>query len=258
MKKKLSITIDETLLSKIDSIIDNIYIRNRSQAIEYLTSQSIVESRTAIILAGGNEENRKIKSKYRFEYTIANIVKKLKANSFNQIYIVAQAKALTKAFDIMKDGSEFGVEVHYIEEKKSLGSFSSLKLLKGTISSKFLCVFCDLNIDKINLEALWNDHILNKGVCTLIVTTSKNPNQKGTLKVEGNTILEFTQKPKHSDIHLVFSPIFVCEQEIFNFSGKSLEGELFPVLAKKGFLKGHLSGEKEEHIHSEKDLQRTG
>ena len=89
MKKKISITIDENLLDKIDSIVDNIFIRNRSQAIEYLASQSVVESRTAIILAGGNEENRKIKSKYRFEYTIANIVKKLKANSFNQIYISA-------------------------------------------------------------------------------------------------------------------------------------------------------------------------
>ena len=74
--------------------------------------------------------------------------------------------------------------------------------------------------------------------------------------MEGNKVLTFTQKPKKSDIYLVFSPIFVTEPQIFEYTGTSLESEIFPNLAEKGLLNGHLSSEKEVHVHSKKDLSR--
>ena len=60
MKQKISITIDTPVLRCIDSIIDNIYIRNRSQAIEHLVNLALGENRAAVILAGGPEKNIKI------------------------------------------------------------------------------------------------------------------------------------------------------------------------------------------------------
>ena len=76
------------------------------------------------------------------------------------------------------------------------------------------------------------------------------------MRVEGNKVLTFTQKPKKSDIYLVFSPIFVADPQIFEYSGASLEFSVFPQLAEKGLLNGHLSSEKEIHIHSNKDLEK--
>ena len=73
--------------------------------------------------------------------------------------------------------------------------------------------------------------------------------------MEGNKILNFTQKPKKSDIYLVFSPIIAASPEIFEFRGNSLEEEVFPVLAMQGLLRGHLSSEKEKHIHNKGDLK---
>ena len=129
-------------------------------------------------------------------------------------------------------------------------------MLKGKISTNFLVVYGDIIFDKINIEELWNDHIRQNAVATIMLTTSSKPSEKGTVRVEGNKVLTFTQKPKKSDIYLVFSPIFAAEPQIFEYAGSSLESDVFPELSEKGLLNGHLSYEKEVHIHSNKNLSK--
>ena len=261
-KTKISITINEKTLQDIDSIIDNIYIRNRSQAIEHLAKNSLGENKTAVILLGGTEEHIRIsRDEYRPTARVKNnavielAVKKLRENNFKTIYIIARHNLLTKLFEMLKDGIDYGVKINYVEEKSSNGTADSLKLLKGRINNNFLVVYGDIVFNKINIEELWNDHIKQNSIATIMLTTSSKPSEKGTVRVEGNKVLTFTQKPKKSDIYLVFSPMFVTEPQIFEYSGSSLEFDVFPELAEKGLLNGHLSSEKEIHIHSKKDLE---
>ncbi len=262
-KAKISITINEKTLQDIDSIIDNVYIRNRSQAIEHLAKNALGENKTAVILLGGKEERLGISggdyrptAKVNSSFVIEIAVKKLRENNFKTIHIVARHKLLTKLFEILKDGADYGVKIIYLEEKSSSGTADSLRLLKGRINNNFLVVYGDIIFSKINIEELWNDHIKHNAIATIMLTTSPKPSEKGTLRVEGSKVLSFTQKPKKSDIYLVFSPLFVAEPQIFEYSGKSLESDVFPELAGKGLLNGHLSSEKETHIHSRKDLER--
>src|SRR3989338_3089007 len=261
-KSKISITINEKTLHDIDSIIDNIYIRNRSQAIEHLAKNALGENKTAVILLGGNEERIRIgKDEYRPTARIKNhavieiAIKKLRENNFKTIFIVARHSLLTRLFEMLKDGANYGIKINYIEEKLSNGTADSLRLLKGKIATNFLAVYGDIVFNKINIDELWNDHIKQNATATIMLTTSSKPSEKGTVKVEGNKVLSFTQKPKKSDIYLVFSPIFVAEPQIFEYSGASFEFDVFPELAEKGLLNGHLSSEKEVHIHSKKDLE---
>ncbi len=263
VKKKISITINEKTLQEIDSVIDNIYIRNRSQAIEHLASNSLGGNKAAVILLGGSEEHLRIsKDGYRPTSRVRNstvaelAIKKLRENNFRTIFIVARHRLLTRLFDMLKEGTAYGVKINYIEEKSSSGTADSLRLLKGKISSNFLVVYGDIVFSKINIDSLWSEHIRHNAATTIMLTTSPKPSEKGTVKVEGNKVLAFTQKPKKSDIYLVFSPIFVSEPQIFEYSGASLEFDVFPELAEKGLLNGHLSSEKEIHIHSRKDLEK--
>jgi NDP-sugar pyrophosphorylase family protein len=261
MRNKISITISENLLHDIDSIIDNIYIRNRSQAIEYLCRNSLGESKTAVILAGGKEEHLKLGKDYRMtakiddSSVIEKAIIKLRKNGFKNIFIISRKKALTKIFEILRDGSQYGINLEYIEEKESKGTFDSLKLLKGKLKTSFLVVYGDIIFDKIKIEELWNDHIKNNSTATIMLTTSSKPSEKGTVTVEGSKVLRFTQKPKTSDIYLVFSPIFAADLEILEHKGHSLETDVFPLLAEKNLLDGHLSSEKEKHVHSKDDLK---
>ena len=262
-KTKISITINEKTLQDIDSITDNIYIRNRSQAIEHLVKNALGENKTAVILLGGPEERLRLsKGEYRptakiKKSTVIELaLKRLRENSFKTIFIVARHNLLTKLFELLKDGTDYGVKISYIEEKSSNVTADSLKLLKGRISANFLVVYGDVIFNKISIEELWNDHIKKNAIATIMLTTSSRPSEKGTVRVEGNKVLTFEQKPKKSEIYLVFSPIFVTEPQIFEYSGASLEFDVFPELAEKGLLNGHLSSEKEVHIHTKKDLER--
>ena len=262
MKKKISITLNESTINEIDGIIDKIYIRNRSQAIEHLVNNALGDNKTAVILSGGAEKNISI-SKDEFRPTakvkgntvVELAVKKLRESGFKTIFIIARSSVLTKIFEIMRDGSAYGVKVNYIEEKESKGTGNSLRLLKGKISSNFLVVYGDIIFSKINIEELWKSHLKQQAIATLMLTTSPRPSEKGTVKMEGNQVLEFTQKPRQSDIYLVFSAIFAAEPGILDYSGDVLEKDIFPALARKELLNGHLSSEKEIHIHSKEDIQ---
>ena len=263
MKQKISITIDREMLKRIDSVVDNVIIRNRSQAIEHLVNNSLGENRTAVILSGGDEKSMKISDKeYRITAKIGKntlvekAVKNLRQNSFKNIFIIARSNILTSVFDILKDGSSYDVKISYIEEKESSGSASSLRLVNGKIKTAFLVVFGDIIFDKINIEELWNQHVRQNAIATLMLTSSPKPSSKGIVKIEGNKILKFEQKPKHSEIYIGFSSMFAAEPEILSYRGNSLEYDVFPKLAEKGLLEGHLSSEKEIHIHTKEDIRK--
>ncbi|MEM3373785.1 MAG: sugar phosphate nucleotidyltransferase [Candidatus Woesearchaeota archaeon] len=248
MKHKISITINEKTLKEIDSLIDNIYIRNRSQAIELLVSYALGENKTAVILSGGSEENIKISNEeYRITAKIKNmplielIIKKLKEHDFKKIYIIAQEKIINSVFPIIQNGSKYGVSVEYIEERESLGTFYTLSLIRGKIKGSFLVLYGDIYFSDLDLDKLWEEHIKRKGIATLLLTTTPEPEKKGIVKIEGSKILEFQQKPEKTDIYLGFSSIFIAQPEILEYQGKSLEEDIFPLLAKKGLLNGYLT-----------------
>lgn len=264
MKKKISITLDENILKDIDGMIDNIIIRNRSQALEFLAKNALGENKTAVILSGGDESKLKIsESEYRITAKIGSstvverAIKKLRESGFKEVYVIARQKVLTRVFDVVKDGSSYSVKINYVEEKESKGSGDTLNLVRGKIKKNFLAVYGHILFDRINIEELWNRHIRQNSVATLLLTTVANPREKGTVMMEGDKILDFVQKPKQTDIYLVFSPIFVATPDIFNYCEGRLEYEVFPKLAKLRLLAGHVSTEREQHIHSATDVRKA-
>jgi NDP-sugar pyrophosphorylase family protein len=260
MKQKISITIEESLLKEIDKVIDNIYVRNRSQAIEHFVNRSLGEEKTAVILAGGPENKIMIGDNYMIKAHVGGrtllelAIRKLRMSGFKNIFIIGRHMVLTQAFEILRDGTTYGVKVNYLEEKISKGTAETLKLMKGKINSRFLVVYGDIYFNNVNLEKIWEAHIKESPIATLMLTTSPKPSEKGTVTMEGTKILQFIQKPKESDIYLVFSPIFVAEPELLEYVGSSLEKEIFPRVAEKGLLRGYLSSEKEIHIHQPRDV----
>ena len=263
MKQKISVTVEESVLKDIDSIIDHIVIRNRSQAIEFLAKNALGENKAAVILSGGEESQLEISpGEYRITAQIGKstvielAIKKLRENGFKEIYVIARQKVLTKIFDKIKDGSDYSVHINYVEEKASSGSGDTLNLIKGRIKTNFLVVYGHILFDKINLEGLWEEHIKRNTVATLLLTTAANPQEKGTVIMEGSKILEFVQKPSKTDVYLVFSAIFVATAEIFNYAEGSLEYDAFPKLAKLKLLSGSISAEKEQHIHNAADVKK--
>ena len=95
MKSKINISLDEKVLKNVDSIIDRVYVRNRSQAIEHLIENSFGREKVAAILATGPSKYLKIKGgQYRATAKIGNMsvaelaIKNLRSVGFNKIFIV--------------------------------------------------------------------------------------------------------------------------------------------------------------------------
>jgi NDP-sugar pyrophosphorylase family protein len=268
MKEKITITLDKKILKNVDGFVDRVYIRNRSQAIEYLLEKRLYEDRIAVLLPTGPASKLKInKEEYRPTAKLGNTtvielaVKKLREKNFKRIFIVGEQPVLTAIFSLLGDGKRYGVFIRYVEEEKSPGTAESLRLLKDELNGTFLVVFGDIVFDKMDIDKLWKHHFRHKGFATLMVTNASlikgggGKILKSPVKVEGNVVVDafHKQTKKVDEDALVFSSIFVGEPEILEYPGYSLENDVFPKLAQKGFLYSYLSSEGETHIHCEKD-----
>ena len=268
MKNKISITINNKILRDIDSIVDNLIIRNRSQAIEYLIKRALQESKIAVILAGDSPilSTEKLRNRYALKINhttlIEKIIKKVKDCGFNTIYIIADHSTLTNIFNIV--GDNYGkTKIEFIDDSETpKGNASALKMLKGKIKTTFLVVQCDLVIDYINILELWKQHLQEKNVGTMLVCSSIASEKSicyGHVNLERNKITSYVEKPapKKLNSSLFFGGIFIAEPEIFNYPGNSLEFDIFPELAKRNILGGQITSADHLHIHTREDLARV-
>lgn len=264
MKEKISVTINDKVLRDIDSIVDNLIIRNRSQAIEYLIKEALKESKIAVILAGEGKSNHQNELKYRYALkvnhctVIEKAIRKLSDSGFKIIYIVAGNDTLTRIFKLIGDGSDYNLQINFINEEVQRGSAAALKLLKGKIKTTFLVVQCDIIFDDVNLLELWKTHQKEKFVATMLVRSismNKNP-VYGYVNLEGNKVLSYVEKPKPTKYKstIFFAGIFVAEPEIFSYTGDSLEHNLFPELSKRKLLGGLMNSTEHLHIHTKEDF----
>jgi len=262
--KKISLRIEDDLLEDIDYLVDYIRIKNRSQAIKSLLKKSLEKEKIAVILAKGSdlknhnlEKNLKIEeNKYNATTRLGNTtlieeqIKILRKYGFNIVYILTIKKAVEQIRDIFKNIKD--IRINYTEISNLTKTAQALKLLKGKIHSNFLVIFGDI-IFNANLNEIYNQHLKSNAICTMLVTSSKTPTIKGTVRVEGNKIISFIEKIKVKENFIVSEPIYMFSPEIFGIKGTSLPYDVFPKLAKKGLLESHLSSTNVLHLHKKAD-----
>ncbi len=252
-RTRLTITLKKDLLPLVDEVIDGTRIRNRSHAIEYLLSQNLKpQSKKALILAAGRGVNMRpftyeipktllpVKGKPILEYSI----EMLRDNGFNDIYILIGHLG-DKIVSHFGDGSRFGVKITYLKERKELGTAAPLRQAKQYLGrAPFLMLYGDVLID-INLKDFVEFHRAHNGVGTIAVTSSDQPHDFGVVKLHGNKIAKFTEKPEKGKrlSHFIDAGLFMLTPEIFKKLSKSgysmLEKDVFPALAKEGKLFGY-------------------
>ncbi|MFH1367222.1 MAG: nucleotidyltransferase family protein [Patescibacteria group bacterium] len=252
-RKRLTITLKKDLLPLVDEIIDGARIRNRSHAIEYILGQTLSPKiKKAFILAGGRGIKMRpftyeipktlipVKGRPILEYTI----ELLRENGFRDILIlVGHLGEKIKAH--FGDGSRFGVKINYLEEKKENGTAAPLPLAKNILkNSPFIMMYGDTLID-INLKDLVEFHQMHSGLATMALTSADRPYEFGVVKLHGNKIVSFKEKPEKGKktSHLINAGLFVFNPEIINYvpnKGFSmLEKDVFPRLVEEGKLYGY-------------------
>jgi NDP-sugar pyrophosphorylase family protein len=238
MKSKISITIEENLLNNIDSYIDGLQIRNRSQAIEQILSKNISHTKIAVILASKMKDYR-FMCEINGEKLIIQLFRKLQNYGFKKAFVIGEKDILSKIVETIGSGNDYFLDIIYVEDSSPEGSMKSLSLVKNKINSSFLVLPAD-NYFEFDLESFWKFHLKNNNVATLAITTSQNPLKLGVVELNGDKVTGFIQKPKKSSNYLVWSGIMICEPEMLFYSQKSLEKEIIPQLIKLNAVGGFI------------------
>jgi dTDP-glucose pyrophosphorylase len=116
--------------------------------------------------------------------------------------------------DSVGDGSDFGLQVHYLFEETPLGTAGSLSLLNSQSDSEQLIVLnADLMVNP-DYQALVASHRTSMSAITLAVREHFTQIPFGVIHLENDTVRAIEEKPSLG--HLVAAGIYVLEREIVN------------------------------------------
>lgn len=142
----------------------------------------------------------------------------LKENGIKDIYLlIGYLGNVIK--DYFKDGSSFGVNIHYVEEKEPLGSGGGLFFLKDVIKDDFVFVFGDLIFD-IYFKRMIDFHKTHGGLITLLSHPNAHPFDSDLIVSNENdlvTSIDSKHNVRNYFYHnLVNSGVYVVSNRIFN------------------------------------------
>lgn len=255
-RERITITIRQDLLGRLDQTIDHQRVRNRSHAFEVMLSRLFdSETKQAVILASGEGVSLRpftyeipkplipVNGRPLLEYTI-DLLRRHEITSI----VITVSHLAEKIKQHFGDGSAFGVRITYIHEPKTSGTGGALAAARSALhDSPFLMLYGDVLLDLDLTEFLQSHSQQKAAVGTLALTSVADPSAFGAVKMRGNRIVEFSEKPSVSrDVsRLVFAGVGGFSPSVFEFfparhRGKlSLEKDIFPQLIKQGRLYGY-------------------
>ncbi|MEM4257520.1 MAG: sugar phosphate nucleotidyltransferase [Candidatus Diapherotrites archaeon] len=239
MKQRITISLNENTLKKVDATIGKNNIQNRSQAIEYLiNNQFLTNVKPKAILLGG----KKIEPK-NIEYTL----NKLEEAEVSEL-IIAGAKNNEMLSKIISSNKTFYKNHIFLKEEKNLGTAGAIKLAENLLTTKFFVVYSDVRCD-ISLKKMLETHNNSNKLCTMAITlTTKKSEMTDAIKVKDNTIVSFEYKAKNPT-NIQNSGIMIFEVEALDYfpTNGTLEYDVLPKLAQKSQITMYLFDNSWEH-----------
>lgn len=99
--------------------------------------------------------------------------------------------------DYFGDGSQFGIQIHYIEEEDRMGTAGALSLLPTKPLESFIVMNGDL-LTKVDLGALLRFHQENDDVVTACMREYSQQVPYGVIETNGKKITQLVEKPVYS------------------------------------------------------------
>lgn len=121
------------------------------------------------------------------------IIEALFRNGFTNLMISVNYKSeIIK--DYFKDGSDFGVEIEYLEETKRLGTAGSLGLISKQMTAPFLVMNGDI-LTSLNFGDLLRHHVNNDAALTVCSREFNYQLQYGIIEQKEGKVVDFREKP---------------------------------------------------------------
>lgn len=253
-RQRLTITLKKDILNHLDEYIDGVRIRNRSHAIEYvLTKHFSPKIKKAVILAGGKGlkmrpltyEIPKAMIPVHNRPVLEHIIENLRRHDIRDILIVTGHLG-NKIKQFFGDGSKFGVKISYVEQGNlEKGTAAPLLLSKKfTQNQPFILFYSDV-LTSIDLSDMIDFHMSNSSLVTMALTSVKKPSDWGVVRLQGNRVYSFLEKPNlRKDLsHLINAGVYIINPGIYELISQDtnrLEKDVFPKLVEANKLNGYI------------------
>ncbi len=179
----------------------------------------------AVILAAGKgtrmgpltESKPKVMLPMANKPLLEHIILTLKATGITDFLIVT-GYCREKIEGYFKDGSIFGVNIEYVEQKAQKGTADAIATVKDQIYERFLVTNGDV------LAGSWDIKKLIKIKGDVIVASKKvaSPEEYGILYVKGDRLEKIVEKPKNATSDLANAGIYVFSPDVFDAIEKTL------------------------------------
>lgn len=250
-KTRLTITLDQDVLKRVDAAIDGSKIRNRSHAIEFLLNSCLVPKSTKVLILAGGEGVKFRPLTYELPKALVPVAGKpllehtlesLREQGFTDIYI-SIGHLGDKIRDYFGDGKRLGIKITYLDQKKKGGTAQPLLEAQDYFRDEpFLVIYGDV-LTKLNYLDILDFHNSHRGIVTMALASVEKPSMWGVASIQGNRIVDFIEKPKErTKSHLINAGIYILSPEAFKYIAAGagrLEKDLFPRLADEGKLNAY-------------------
>jgi NDP-sugar pyrophosphorylase family protein len=138
------------------------------------------------------------------------------------------------------DGKKLGVNLEYSIEKEKMNTAGSLMPYKGKVKETFAVVMGD-HLTNIDVSDMLRQHRKSGALATIALYHSKMPLEYGVARMEGGSVVGFTEKPLLA--HFYNTAIYIFEPEIFDYiKGKEdFAKDVFPrLLAANKKIEGYV------------------
>jgi len=270
-------TLDPSLMHKIDVLVDGTRFTNRSQTAEFLLKLGMEQfrpERTALILCGGLERRVRPSSfstpkallpigyqpllEYQIEY--------LKRFEFDRIILAIGF--LQEQIVRYLDEHKLGIRLRYSFEKEPLDTGGAIKNAELMISSDFLALNGDVIFAGLDLDKVIYEHKKSDSLATVVLAKSRTPARFSAVELdEQNKIVSFVEKPRRQleGETWVNAGVYVIRPSVLAKIRKgtraSLEMDVFPKLMREGKISGYKHegywadvGTPEDYLRVQKDL----
>jgi dTDP-glucose pyrophosphorylase len=136
---------------------------------------------------------------------LSTLIESLADAGFKRIFLSVNYMA-DKIKSYFGDGEKFGVEISYLEEKESMGTIGSLRLLPFTPKHPLLIINGDI-LTKVNYGHLLAHHREQKAEATICARNYEIEVPYGVLETSSGLVTRVLEKPRQN--HLISAGIYV-------------------------------------------------
>lgn len=260
-RHRITITLQDEVLKKIDRYVDGETIRNRSHAIEVLLAKKLKNQiiKKAIVFDKGDkidyngQKISKLLLPVNGKTLVEHNIEYLKKYGITDL-IISMGSLDSQLRNFLGDGSKYGIKIVYFV--KDLGRGGVLRQARSLLDETFLMMNGDILLEGIDIRDMYFYHKTHRAEGTILLTTVKDITGLGTVEMKGNHIVKFVEKPKVGvqPSQIINAGVYLLEPSVCSLISPedfSMEYFVFPALAAEESLYGYMLDGEWHHLHDQ-------